>query len=255
MEPTPQTLSESLIDRLNSLSKKNLHEIELELSRLKRDAEKLLNVNPFVALMILGGIARIKGEYELMVKHHKSALTYNPTDYHALYNYATSLAMSWNYSGATEQYLKILANHAPTVEVLNMLIQTFVLAGSYVKAKHALDKYSENSSEDNDALRDDVIKMNNFIKSVDIQESEIEQYAELMNNIMSKHNIYPERVELWVTDDEDMVRNVVIKANSEQLFKYNDELIENLSQAKFSNQMLLNFTGYFVSDDHLLEVV
>ena len=92
-QPAPETTFNTLMQRLNELKRQGGANFELEIKRLKREAEKLKEVDPAAAFTTLGIIACFEGNIPDMHKFHKSALVYGSEDPLHFANYAISLDM------------------------------------------------------------------------------------------------------------------------------------------------------------------
>jgi len=90
----PQSKFDSLIVRLNELKRQGGIGSELEIKRIKRDAETLKPVDPAAAFTTLGIVACFEGKTSDMPQFHRNALAYSGgNDPVHLANYAISLHM------------------------------------------------------------------------------------------------------------------------------------------------------------------
>jgi hypothetical protein len=89
--PAPQTKFDTLIERLNKLKLQGGSSLELEVKRLKREAEMLKTADPSAAFTTLGIIACFEGKISDMHRFHKNALVHSSEAPLHLLNYAVSL--------------------------------------------------------------------------------------------------------------------------------------------------------------------
>lgn len=100
--PAPQTKFDTLIERLNKLKLQGGSSLELEVKRIKREAETLKTVDPAAAFTTLGIIACFEEKLSDMHRFHKNALAHSSEAPLHLLNYAVSL----NACGFQEEALK-----------------------------------------------------------------------------------------------------------------------------------------------------
>ena len=125
--PVPQTKFETLIRRLNELKAQGGTGLELEIKRIKREAEKLISVDPAAAFTTLGIIACFEGKISDMHGFHKNALIHSGEDdpLH-LANYAISfkrcglLEEALQY--AKKAYAKSQTDLEPRRDALDLII-------------------------------------------------------------------------------------------------------------------------------------
>lgn len=115
--PAPQTKFETLIKRLNELKRQGGTGLELETKRIKREAEKLMSVDPAAAFTTLGIIACFEGKISDMHGFHKNALIHSGEDdpLH-LANYAISLHLCGLLEEALQYAKKAFAKSQANLE-------------------------------------------------------------------------------------------------------------------------------------------
>lgn len=126
MRPQPQSRFSELIDKLEDLREQGGTSREIEIKRLKRQAEELKSSDPAAGFSLLGMIACLEGDFEEMHRCHRISLQYSNNDAVDLGNYAVSL-MSCGQLGDSLQYAKRAHDAsqrdlARRVEALDLLI-------------------------------------------------------------------------------------------------------------------------------------
>lgn len=253
MNGTPESISTTLIEDLNLLKSRSAGDISLDIARIKRDAKKLQKDDAVSSFIIQGGIASLEGDVENMISFHKKALRHNDTNYVALYNFATSLSFCFMYSDAIEIYNRLLEIGDNKLISLSQLSKTYSILGDYSTAHIYSSRYLSEKNSDLDQVIKEIAKMDSQLAERRIPNSDVEKYAAVMNDILKKNNFRLRSIETWVTEDNELIRDVHVTASPEYINKLNDDLIEALDSVELTKETMLNFSGYFVSTPDVSE--
>jgi len=123
----PKTKYEEMLENLNRISRSS-DVNKLQLTRIKKEAEKMKKYNLAEAFALLGIISCLEHDIESMNSNHKNAIEYEDSTRMRL-NYATSLINAGKYDDAYKIVIELYAkgNKENTIS-LDMLIQcTFFL--------------------------------------------------------------------------------------------------------------------------------
>ena len=117
-QPSLSTKAEKLIRSLAALAEE-FEPGELELKRLEREAEKLLEIDAVEGHTVLGAAASLRGDSEEAHYRHRLAAQLSGESVEALNNYTTSLIKLGEFSEALEIARRAYSRAPASQEVLN----------------------------------------------------------------------------------------------------------------------------------------
>lgn len=246
MNGIPETTSGELISKLNALQEREFGDIKFQLAKLKREASNLQKVDAISAFIIQGIIASLENNTASMESFYNKAMKLDKNDPDVLFNYATSLNYCREHHKALEVFEQMLNLGINMKMVVLKLATTHSVLGHYSEAYKYAMRYLSEFPKDVDVSIQEMISMKEFLDTNNIPESDIQQYAAIMNDILEKNDVRTLYIRSWLTDDDEVVRDVAVKSSPETISKLNDELIQALSNISLSEDTIFNFSGYFV---------
>ena len=133
-----------LIERLSSLTVKNLDEFELQ--RIKIEADSLLRARPsqaHQAHMVLGAVASLRGDAEAVRHHNGIALRYLGNEVDVWYNCSVSLFIIDEAIEAAEFARKAFELAPDDCMILEHLIKTTVASACFKEARDLCDRWDK----------------------------------------------------------------------------------------------------------------
>ena len=230
------TLGE-LLRRVNSLSTRERLD-ELELERLKREARKLIAVNPAEGHSVLGAIAAVEWNQERATEHHRDAIRAENSDLTHLF-YSTSLQFMGYMREALEEAL-VAYQLAP--EDGSRLREAFGLAlgaGAFQAAEDIILRWEKSfpnaplKDPESMALLETVLEE---VRRQSLSEEQIQQAIELAYALCRQGRVRPRGWELDVVPLEDadggydIVSTVFIEASVERATEMTMELFDKVDE-------------------------
>jgi|GEM_PF-6682784 len=172
MRPAPASKYDDIIANLNDIGS----QIDLEgafvfkLTRYKDEAKKIIQNDPEGAYIILGIIACIEDDIDLMHKHHKNAINCSGESRHSLIQYSCSLSTQGLFKDAYKYALKAYEKTKGDREVLIQLLNDSYALGldeKYHFYKKSLQKLGLEFKDPNEFIEDDEEFITKTIKSID----------------------------------------------------------------------------------------
>lgn len=139
LNPAPATIASQLIERLAVVASTPALD-NLEIQRITRDANTLMQSHPAVAHTVLGGIAALHGDAEESRSHHRVALTLDRSLV-VRFNYSISLSLLEEHEEALEVVRDTLRDFPDDVRLLNHGIHNALDSGNFVTARAYCDRW------------------------------------------------------------------------------------------------------------------
>jgi tetratricopeptide (TPR) repeat protein len=243
-----QTVGNKLIDKLNEAVFDNIPN-DIVIAGLRKEANALLKVEPAEGYTVLGAIECVCGNTQAMIENHERARRIAPSDGFVLSNYASTLAISWMLEEQFDVLTEMFQKHINYAETLTKLSYNRAIYGDYETASQMSQRFL---NEVRDADPYDVTEMKvtvkayEFIKSVNLARDEVQNYASVMNEILKQERLIPSSLHEWLTPDNKLVRDIVLKVDDDKIAELNDRLIDHLIEIHFSDTFLSSFSGSFV---------
>jgi len=245
MTAQPQTISNDLINRLNVIRVSGRRPNDIEVMRLKRDAESLKKLSPVDAYIILGGLECLLGNLEECQKYHDISLQHE-FSVNTLNNYASSMVTL----GESKKTLELLerANNLSTGD-LSTLDRYLSTAWDYCQFRLSaklLQEWKKLSPRKEHVLANEtqLEELCRAATTLDISECKMLEICECINKFLCSnkipHKAFTNRVYwdrnapiitkiLFVdTKDDDQISKLNLDLTS-----YLVEHLENLASEKF----------------------
>ncbi len=248
MSAAAETIGNQLIDKVN-LAFSNGRVNDFVIASLKKEAANLLQVEPVEAYTVLGAIECVCGNREKMLENHRKALRLSNDNIFALTNFSTSLTNSWMLDEQLELLTDMEKREISLDQTLVQLGYNRALVGDYESAFKAAQRYFNLIGEDEHLgrhLMETILIAHDFIQSNDLNIDEVSKYCELMNQAMVTNNYAPSFLDVWLTPEENIVRDVLIEIDDSELSKLNEDFFELLANTQFSDQFYSKFSGSFI---------
>ena len=136
--PAPATKTHELIERLAFLSQSRSND-ELEIGRIARDANALMDADPAGAHMVLGAVAAVRGNLADTKHHYRVALQLDHS-YTNQMNYSVSLSLLEEHEEAFDVAKGMLASHPDDVELLDHAIRLALESAFLSEATRLCDR-------------------------------------------------------------------------------------------------------------------
>lgn len=249
MSIKPEKLADNLLSKLHDLGSTPSMATPIALKALKRDAEKLQQYDACTAFVILAGISYFEHDTNEMVRLHKKAVSQYPNDYIANVNYAVSLHNTGRYNQAfeyTQKALTIQGKHDP--EVLTQACSYAYAAGLF----HNALKFGEQLETMKLIFpHSEIIRLGcETINDNNLSKSDIHNYFCATSNILNGHDLYPKGEALWVSEEQELVREIFVNTSPEEASKMNAELSELVAKMELPAKMLMKFCCLFTVGDN-----
>ncbi|MCX4190827.1 hypothetical protein [Methylophaga sp. OBS3] len=251
MAQAAQTIGNKLIDRLNEAFLDDSRN-ELLIASLKKDANALLKADPAEGYTVLGAIECVCGNIDGMIDFHEKAKRLAPLDTFVLSNFASSLAISYLLEEQSDVLHVMIENHIDYANSLRKMAYNKAFTGDYQLASQFSSRFLDEieGAEPLDvAEMKNIIRVYELIDTKELQKSEVTLYASVMNTILKSAHILPSILNEWISPEENLVRDILVKADEEVVSKLNDELIDELVELEFSDNFLSSFSGSFIPSE------
>jgi tetratricopeptide (TPR) repeat protein len=248
MAPAAETIGNQLIDKINDAFS-NGQVNDFVIANLKKEATNLIQVDPVEAYTVLGAIECVCGNRDRMIEHHRRALRLSSENVFALTNYSTSLANSWMLD---EQYQLLTEMDKKEVAIEQTLFQlgyNRALVGDYAAASVIAQRYLELYGQEQQhgcSQMKMALEADDFIKSNDLDVNEVSEYCSIMNQILIDQGYAPAMIDVWITPEQNLVRDVELEVDDTELSNLNESLFEALAKNQFSDRFYSKFSGCFI---------
>ena len=136
--PAPATKADELIKRLAFLAHSRGND-DLEIGRIARDANALMDADPAGAHMVLGAVAAARGNATNTKHHYRIALRLN-NSYTNQMNYSVSLSLLEEHEEAFDVAKALLASHPDDVRLLDHAIRLAFESAAFSEATRLCDQ-------------------------------------------------------------------------------------------------------------------
>jgi hypothetical protein len=164
MRPVPASKYSDIINDLNQIdSEIDYKPYIFRLNTYKQETKKMIQKNPEEAYIILGIIACIENDLELMHKYHLNAISSSGQSLLSLYQYCCSLSEQDFYQDAKKYALKA-HEKVPEDRALSFILYEHE---DYILYKKKLEKLGFEFQDPNDFIEDEEVSLKEAIISVD----------------------------------------------------------------------------------------
>ena len=194
----PQTKAAELFERLQALKASTVSDMELQ--RLKRDAEKLLQSDALYAYMALGAIAVLRLDDAGVHANFRAALGLEKGEvvYH---NYATALARIGDFDSALPWFEKTHQFLPEDLTSLADFIQCAFNAGELSMAKELLAEWKKRQPEKAFRLSDAITDAHTFLAASKISEITLKKIHHTVFELLRANNIPYDSLAINVIED------------------------------------------------------
>jgi hypothetical protein len=233
-QPAPKT--QELGNNINYFRDNYLRPTDLEIRRLKKEAENLIKIDAAIAHNYLGRIAALENNKEGVISNYEKAIKIIPNEYIIHSNYSISLLhCGLNYL-ALEEARKVFSKFPNNKDVSSDLFYSLVNSARFNEASKLLDKIQDNK---------DIEFVNNATKifaAANLTDDEAQHLQILAFSLIEKHQLY-----FYVTDIgiiENCVEYIIyVDKPIEDIFELNWELANLLAETVDDMRCdVLNFT-------------
>jgi tetratricopeptide (TPR) repeat protein len=182
VQPAPKT--QELENNIDYFFNNCLRPTPLEILRLKKEAENLINIDAATAYSYLGFIAVLENNRKAVISNYEKAMKLTPNDCAIHSNYSIALLRCGLTDLALEEERKVFSKFPNNKDILLDLFYDFINSARFDEA-HKLSS----EIEDNEGI-ELVNNATKIFKEVDLTDDEAQHLQKLAYSLIKKNNIY-----------------------------------------------------------------
>jgi hypothetical protein len=230
MPPVAKTNSEDLFEKVNALLRSEEEPTLFELEVLRRQADKLKNVDELSGRMALGAIAVFMEDVEAMRRHHKRTIQLDPTSIRVYQNYGSSLLHAGFFDEGMENLYRAdeLADHTD-IKIKGVILAALHTIGSF----HEAQKFAIDIPEDvkkhvghNDSMLEVVMTI---LDEYQIKDSDLIKMNNCIGTILHRYEVYRNKYHTYIAGGQ-FIRDYYVDRDADTVSKMNNDLFDCLAQ-------------------------
>ncbi len=233
-QPAPKT--QELENNINYFFDNYLRPTDLDIRRLKKEAENLIKINAAIAYNYLGRIAVLENNRKAVISNYEKAIKLTPNDCAIHNNYSIALSHCGLNDLALEEKREIFSRFSNNKDVLLGLFYCLINSARFDEAHKLSSKIEDNKG---------IELVNNAAKifvAANLTDDEAQQLQILAFSLIEKHQLYFYEADIEIIENCVEYTIYVDKA-IEDIFELNWDLANLLAESVDDMRCdVLNFT-------------
>lgn len=234
----PQKITNDIIDQLNQFARGDVKPDEFTLKKLRNKTEKLLNVDPVEANVVLGIIATIARDEKEAIKRFESAMNRSNSPM-VFQNYAQAMIRF----GRTDEAAKLandsLAMYGDDPSTLNDIADIAFKAGFFKFAENVIAKVEKLKSSSQKQLKDNTRYLGKHCEENNVSEADVSKLISIIYKITLKHDVSTPLIHFFddpSKSDPSLFMSFCVHGYTPQeiVLEMNDDLVSELASDNIS---------------------
>lgn len=225
--PAPATKANELIKRLAVIAEARSDD-ELEIGRIAREANSLMNVDAAGAHMVLGGIAAARADAEKTKHHYRIALQLN-NSYMTRMNYSVSLALLEEHEESFDVIRSMLQSQPDDVALLDHAIREALESAALSEALQLCDQRDRVAPNRRNRLADEVRAIAATVAAGSFTEGGVREVLRTLANIQRLEGVRTVRIGITHDLEENSFLYLRgVNASAQAVAALNERLAESI---------------------------
>lgn len=240
MSSQPLPKGEELIEKINKLTPQDWKNAIL-IKGLKNEAEALKRVDAFRAYRILGMLACIEGEVPDMHSNHVKAISLEPNNFYANYDYAVSLFNIGQFSEAIGYAEKV--KDADPIIILEFLIESSGVAGHFKDSMKWISEWKKINPNKKHRVEDLTKQTISLMKENETSSEDVERLQKLAHSLLLENNMHITKKRIEVLEDEEsrwLSYMILLDEPVSEIVDLNEELAERMAEENLPSNLTSN---------------
>lgn len=240
MSPEPKPKGKELIEKINKLTPQDRKNTIL-IKRLKNEAEALKRTDAFRAYRILGMLSCIEGEIPSMHSYHTKALSLEPNNYNANYDYAVSLFNIGQFSEAIGYAKKV--KDANPISILEFLIESSGVAGHFSDSMKWIGEWKKINPNKKHRVEELTKQIISLMKENKTLSKDVDRLQKLAHSILLENNMHITKKRMEILEDEEskwLSYMILMDEPVSEIVDLNEELAERLAEENLPSNLTSN---------------